>query len=237
MSHRFRRCAGAAALPAIPLALLIGTLISPTDSSSNAPQLRAAAAHGVRWDAAAVFELLAAVLFPLAAAGIVSTIRHRGATLATVGAALAGLGSLGLAAIGLRHLFIYGLATTPQTTALHVLDRVDHAAGPAIFPCMVAGPIALIVLVSAAARAGYVARWTIAGAIAFFIADSLPIPAAEEIQGVIGIATFCLVALRLLNTPATEAPEAAPAVSLAPSSEDGWCELDVRSRPASRGGL
>jgi hypothetical protein len=67
---------------------------------------------------------------------------------------------------------------------------------------MFAGPLALIVLVSAAARADYVAVWTIGPAVLFFISDSLPIPAAEEIQGVIGIATFAVVALRLLRLEA-----------------------------------
>jgi hypothetical protein len=209
MSTSFRRRACAVALPGIPLALLAATLISPTDSTNNAPQLRAAAAHGARWDIAAFLELLAAALFPLAAAGVASLVRRRGTRLATAGAALASLGSIGLAAIGLRHLFIYGLATAPQATALHVLDRVDHAAGPVILPCMFAGPIALIVLVSAAVRAGYVPRWTIAAAVLFFISDSLPVPAAEEIQGVIGIATFTTVALRVLRHD-TAARNAAP---------------------------
>ena len=104
-----------------------------------------------------------------------------------------------MASIALRHLFIYGLATAPQATALHALDRVDHAAGLVILPCMFAGPIALIVLVSAAARARFVPRWTIAAAVLFFISDSLPIPAAEEMQGLIGIATFAVVALGLLR--------------------------------------
>jgi len=207
MSASFRRRACALALPGIPFALLVGTLISPTDSTSNGPQLRAAAAHGVRWDIAAFCELLAAALLPLAAAGIAYLVRQRGATLATVGATLAGLGSIGMAAIALRHLFIYGLATTPPATALHVLDRVDRAAGPIIFPCMLAGPIALIALVSAAVRARYLPRWTIAGALLFALADSLPIPAAEEVQGIVGIVTFAAVALRLLTLAATRQPE------------------------------
>ena len=202
MSLTVRRRAAALALPGIPLALFIGSLIAPTDSIDNAPQLRAAAAHGARWDAAAFCELIAAALFPLAAAGVARAARERGATLATFGAAIAGLGSIGMAGIGFRHLFIYGLATAPQATALHVLDRVDHAAGLVILPCMFAGPIALIVLVSAAARAGYVPRWTIGAAVLFFISDSLPIPAAEEIQGLIGMATFAVVALRLLRLEA-----------------------------------
>jgi hypothetical protein len=201
MSASFRRRACALALPGIPFLLLVGTLVSPTDSSSNAPQLRAAALHGVRWEIAAFCELFAAALFPLAAAGIAHAIRERGATVATVGAALAGLGSIGMAAIALRHLFIYGLATAPQATALNVLDRVDRSAGPIVMLCMFAGPIALITLVGAAVRAGYASRWTIGGAVLFFIADSLPIPAAEEIQGILGIVTFGAVALRLLALP------------------------------------
>lgn len=195
--HTFRRRAAAAALPAIPLVLLIGSLLSPTDSDENAPQLAAAAAHGARWDAAAFAELLTAALFPLAAAGIVYAVRQRGATLATVAAALAGLGSLGMAAIAFRHLFIYGLATAPQETALHVLDRVDNSVGPVIFLCMLAGPLSLILLTGAAVRAGLAARWTIAGAVVFAVVDSLPIPAAEELQGIVGIAVFTFVALRV----------------------------------------
>lgn len=196
-AHTVRRRAAVVALPGIPLALLVGTLLSPTDSTDNAPQLRAAAAHGARWDAAAFLELLAALLFPLAAAGIVHAVRQRGATLATVGAALAGLGSIGMAAIGFRHLFIYGLATAPRSTALQTLDRVDSSVGPVIFLCMLAGPISLILLTGAAVRARLAGRWAIAGVVLFAVADSLPIPAAEMLQGVVGLATFGLVAVRL----------------------------------------
>lgn len=214
MSSRFRRRASVISLPGIPIVLLVGTLVAPADSTKNAAQLRAAAAHGARWDLAAVSELLAAALFPLAAVGIARVVRERGGSLATVGSALAGLGSIGLAAIGLRHLFIYALATAPQSTALHVLERLDHAAGPVIFPCMFAGPIALIVLVAGAARAGYVSRWAIAGTVLFFIADMLPIPAAEEIQGLVGIASLAFVAMRLLAHDTTEL-RAAPAPTTA----------------------
>jgi hypothetical protein len=195
-----RRFAPVAALPGIPLVLLVGTLVAPTDSTDNATQLRAAATHAARWDAAAFFELLAAALFPLAGVAVARVVRERGGTAATVGAALAGLGSLGLAAIALRHLFIYGLATAPQATALNVLDRVDHAAGPVVMPCMFAGPIALIVLTIAVVRAGLASRLAIVGAVVFFVSDSLPIPAAEELQGVIGLATFGYLAFRLLAT-------------------------------------
>jgi hypothetical protein len=194
-----RRRACALALPGIPLTLLAGTLVSPTGSTDNAAQLRAAAAHAGRWQGAALLELLTAALFPLAAAGIVHLVRRRGAALAHLGALLAGLGTLGMTAIALRHLFIYGLTATNQPTALRVLDRLDNHAGAIAFPLMIAGPLAWVVLSGAAARARLVPRWVVAGAAAFMISDSLPIPAAEEIQAVIGIATFGTIALRMLR--------------------------------------
>ena len=211
MSTPFRSRASALALPGIPLALLVGSFVSPTDSSDNAPQLVAAAAHGARWDVAAFCELVAAALFPLAAVGVARAVRGR---LATVGAALAGLGSMGMAGIAFRHLFIYGLAAAPQATALHALDRVDDAVGPIVLLCMFAGPFALIALVTATVRAGYVGRWAVACAVLFFVSDMLPIPAAEELQGIVGIATFAFVAARLLERQ-VGVPQAEPRVAVA----------------------
>jgi hypothetical protein len=208
-----RRRACALALPSIPLVLLIGTLVSPTDSIDNAAQLRAAAAHAGRWQAAALLELLTAALFPLAAAGIVHLVRRRGAALAHVGALFAGLGTLGMTAIALRHLFIYGLTAADQTTALRVLDRLDTHAGAAAMPLMIAGPLAWIALAGAAARAGYVSRWVVLGAVAFAVADMLPIPAAEELQGLIGIATFGTISVRMLVLGDAEWEAARPAIA------------------------
>lgn len=197
-----RRLAPVAALPGIPLVLLVGGFVSPTDSTDNATQLRAAAAHAVRWDIAACLELFTAALFPLAAVAVARVVRERGGATALAGAALAGLGTIGMASIGLRHLFIYGLATAPQAMALHALDRVDNAVGPIILLCMFGGPFALIALTLAAARAGIVPRLLVVAAVLFFISDSLPIPAAEEIQGLIGLATFGYLARQLLSTRA-----------------------------------
>lgn len=195
-----RRRVCALALPGFPLALLAGTLVSPTDSTSNGPQLLAAAAHGARWNAAAACELLGAVVFPFAIAGVVHAVRGRGARLANVAGVLGALGTVGMASIALRHFFIYGLATTERATALHALDRIDSSvAGPLAFLCMLAGPVALIVLAGAAARAGLAPRWTVAGAVAFFVSDMLPIPGAELVQAAIGLATLGTIALRLLR--------------------------------------
>jgi hypothetical protein len=194
-----RRRASALALVGIPTTLLIGSLISPTDSTKNATQLHAAATHADRWQAAALLELLTAALFPLAVAGVARVVQRRGANLATVGAALGGLGALGMAAIATRHLFIYGLTVADQPSALRVLDQLDNHAGAIALPLMFAGPLALIAITAAAARARLVPSWLVAGAVLFFISDSLPIPAAEEVQGVIGIVTFGWIATRLLR--------------------------------------
>jgi hypothetical protein len=212
-----RRRACALALPGIPLALLVGSLVAPTESIDNADQLRAAAAHAGRWQASALLELLAAALFPLAAAGVVHVVRRRGAGLAHAGAVLAGLGTLGMTSIALRHLFIYGLTATDQASALRVLERLDDHAGAIAMPLLLAGPLAWLVLSGAAARAGLVSRWVVPGAIAFAIVDMLPIPAAEELQSVVGLAAFGAIAFALLRlddeqweTPAQATPQRAP---------------------------
>jgi hypothetical protein len=212
-----RRRACALALPGIPLALLVGSLVAPTESIDNADQLRAAAAHAGRWQAAALLELLTAALFPLAAAGVVHVVRRRGAALAHVGALLAGLGTLGMTSIALRHLFVYGLTATDESSALRVLDRLDGHAGAVAMPLMIAGPLAWIALSGAAARAGLVSRWVVVGAVAFAIVDMLPLPAAEELQSVVGLAAFGAIAVALLRlddtqweAPAEALPERAP---------------------------
>jgi hypothetical protein len=213
-----RRRACALALPGIPVALLAAALVSPTESIDNADQLQAAAAHGGRWQASALLELLTAALFPLATVGLAHLARRRGAALAHVGALLGGLGALGMTSIALRHLFIYGLTATDQASALAVLDRLDDHAGALAMPLMIAAPLAWIVLSGAVVRAGLAPRWVVLGAVVFMISDSLPIPAAEEIQSLVGIVTFGTIAYRMLRlddaqweAPASSAPPAAPA--------------------------
>lgn len=218
-----RRRACALALPGIPLAFLLSSLISPTDSDQNTDQLRAAAAHAGRWQAAALFELLAAALFPLAVAGVVHLVRHRGAALAHLAALLGGLGTLGVTSIALRHLYIYGLTATDRASALRVLDRLDSHAGAVAMPLMIAGPLALLLLCGAAARAGLAPRWVVLGAVGFAISDMLPIPAAELIQGAIGVATFGMIALRMLEL--TDRQWEAPASAQTPPAPGPRAQL------------
>jgi hypothetical protein len=117
------------ALPAFPLALLAGTLVTPTDSTENAVQLTAASSHASAWVAAALLELLAAALIPFAVVAVARAIHGRGVRLAATGSALGFLGTLGLTSIALRHAFVYGLASADQATALHTIDRVDDEFG------------------------------------------------------------------------------------------------------------
>ncbi len=198
-SIALRRRTCALALPGIPVALLASALVSPSDSIDNAVQLRAAAAHAGRWQAAALLELLTAALFPLAVAGVVHVVRRRGAALANAGAVLGVLGTLGMTSIALRHLFIYGLTAINPASGVRVLDQLDNHTGAIAFPLMIAGPLTWILLAGAAARAGLATRWLVLGMIAFAASDSVPIPAAEEIQGLIGIAVFGVLGLSLLR--------------------------------------
>jgi hypothetical protein len=200
----------ALALPAFPLVLLVGALLVPTDSTENADQLGAAAAHGSAWCGTAFLELLAAALLPVAAASVVRAVHGKGARLATAGAILGVLGTLGMASIALRHAYVYGLATADRATALHAMERLDHAFGALVFPLMLAAPLTWIVLAAAAARAGLVARWVPVGAVVFLVSDMLPIPEAEIVQGLIGLVTFTALAAAVADRGSAASRKTAP---------------------------
>lgn len=203
----------ALALPGFPLALLAGTVVTPTDSTENADQLAAAAAHGAAWAGAAACELVAAALIPFAVVAVAREIHGRGARLAAAGAVLGFLGTLGMTSIALRHAFVYGLATADQATGMHALDRIDDVFGPPVLLLMVCAPLAWILLAAAAARAGIVSRLVPAGAFVFFVVDMLPLPGAEELQGVVGIATFGALAWSLVRVGEPSRPAAVPATA------------------------
>jgi hypothetical protein len=194
-----RRTVCALALPAFPLVLLAATLVTPTDSTENAVQLRAAAAHGATWAAAAALELLAAAVIPFAVVGVVQAVRDRGRALANAGGILGVLGTLGMASIAFRHVSIYGLAIVERAQALRVLDRVDHVFGPIALPLMFCAAISWIVLAAAAVRAQVAPRWVPVGAFVFFVSDMLPIPGAEVVQSVVGLVTFAVLAHAIIT--------------------------------------
>jgi len=195
MSHAaaFRRRAGAATIVAFFLVLLAGTLIEPTDSHANADQLRAAALHSGAAQAAAWCEILAGVLAPVVVLTLMHIVRGRGAALAHTGGILGILGSVGGTLIGLHGLFIVALANQGGATGSAVLARLDHIA-PAITVLFFALPVALVLLAVAAVRGGYAPRWVIAVAVLFLLCDFAPVPGAEIIQMVLGLAAFGRIA-------------------------------------------
>ncbi len=215
---RIRRIVCALALPLFPVVLLIGTLVSPTDSTDNAVQLQAAAAHSSAWVAAALLELLAAAVLALAAAGVVLAVQERGVGVANAGGLCGVLGTLGMAAIAFRHMFIHGLATIDTAQALKTLDTVDATFGLPVLALMFLAPITFVVLAAAAVRAGIAALWVPFGAAAFLVVDMLPIPEAEIVQAVIGVATFGVLARGILvgKGAGRSALSPSPAVPVAP---------------------
>ncbi len=198
-SPTLRRVTCAIALPGFPLALLIGSLVSPTDSTNNADQLAAVVTHPGHWQAAALLELLAAALVPFAVAGVIHLVQRRGAGLANAAAVLGVLGALGMASIGLRHLFIGALSAARDPGGSSVLDALDNQVGIILFPLMLALPIAWILLAGAAARARFVSRWLVLGAVIYALVDNFPLPFAEQIQGLVGILTFGAIAAAMLR--------------------------------------
>ena len=189
----FRRRAGAGTIVAFFLVLLAGTLIAPTDSHANADQLRAAALHPGAAQAAAWCEILAGVLAPVVVLTLMHIVRDRGRAVANVGGVLGILGSAGSTLIGLHGLFIGALAGQGHATGIAVLGRLDHVASgvPVLFFVL---PVALVLLAVAVFLAGYAPRWVIPVAVLFLLADFAPVPGAEIVQIVLGLAAFGRIA-------------------------------------------
>jgi hypothetical protein len=199
--HRFRRRAGALSLVALFPALLVSTAIDPLgDSHDNATQLHNAIGHSGAVVASAGFELLAAALAPVAVLWLVQLVHDRGRVLANIGGVLGVAGSLGMALIGVHQLFVAALADTDPAHGSAALDRLDHLAGPVVV-LFFGVPVALVLLAVAARRAHLVPTWVPAVAGLFFIADFTPIPEAEIIQLLLGLAAFGTIALRTLRAP------------------------------------
>ena len=194
--HGFRRRAGALSLVALFPALLASTAIDPLgDNHDNATQLHNAVGHSGAVVASAAFELLAAALAPVAVLWLVQLVNGRGRVLANIGGVLGVAGSLGMALIGVHQLFIAALADADPAHGTAVLDRLDHLAGPIVVLFFLV-PVALVLLAVAARRARLVPSWVPGVAGLFFIADFTPLPEAEIIQLLLGLAAFGTIALR-----------------------------------------
>lgn len=204
-----RRWAGAITLPLFFLALIGASVSDPVDDESASPaeQLRQAAANLGRLHAAFLFELLAAVLFLAATMAIVGAVRGRGSGLAGAGAVLGVLGGVGLAMIGVNHVFVHALAASGTSDGPGILAARDAVSGP--LPLLFfAAPLAIAVLCGAAVRGGLV-RWpllVVAGA--FLLLEYVPSPLGEVPSLVAGLVAYSWIAVSLVTGRRREAAAA-----------------------------
>jgi hypothetical protein len=196
-----RRWAGAASLPLLFLALIGASVSDPVEDETATPaeQLHQAAAHLGRLHTAFLLELLAAVLLLASTMAVVGRLRGRGSGLAGAGAVLGVLGGVGLAMIGVGHVFLHALAASGTPDAVRVLAARDAAAGP--LPLLFfAAPLAVAALCGAAVRGGLV-RWpvlVVAGT--FLLLEYVPSPLGEVPSLVAGLVAYAWVAVALVRT-------------------------------------
>jgi hypothetical protein len=195
-----RRWAGTVSLPLFFLAMIAASVSDPVEDETATPagQLHQAAAHLGRLHAAVLFELLGAVLFLAATMAIVGAVRGRGSGLANAGAVLGVLGGVGLAMIGVNHIFMYALAASGTSDGLAVLAARDRAAGP--LPLLFfAAPFAIVVLCVAAFRSGLV-PWPLLVVVgAFLVLEYVPSPLGEVPSLVAGLVAYAWIAVALVT--------------------------------------
>ncbi|HUZ28668.1 MAG TPA: hypothetical protein VMU90_05470 [Solirubrobacteraceae bacterium] len=192
-----RRRVGAASIVAFFVALLGSAIVEPTDSHTNADQLKAAIAHPGAMQGAAWLNIAAGILAPLAVLTLMHVVRGRGRRLAHIGGALGIIGAPGMTLIGIHQMFIVALAQKANGNAAAVVNRLDHLA-PAVMILVWALPVAFVVLAGAIVRARLASPVLLVAAVVFFLLDSVPLPAAEVIQQILGLATFGWIARRIL---------------------------------------
>ena len=203
----FRRRAGALSIVGLFVAMLAATLIEPTESHSNSDLVSAAVAHAGRMQAAGWCEIGAGILAPVAVLTLAHVVVDRGARLARIGAVLGILGSVGTTLIGVHRFFVVAVAQSDSAHAVAVLDRLDQIV-PVLVLFVFAFPFALVLLAGAVVRAGLAPRWVLPAAIVFLVVDLTPLPKAELVEILVGLAAFGRIAWRILglSDEAWEAP-------------------------------
>ena len=125
-------------------------------------------------------ELVAALLFGGLVLAFAGLTRGRGRGLGNAGAVFGVMGVVGMSLIAVHHWLYVAVAPLPRTTAVAVVDRLDHAAGPEIFLLFVAAPVAVLLFVLAGFRAGFVPMPALVLTIAFFLGELVPgLPGGE----------------------------------------------------------
>jgi hypothetical protein len=198
-----RTWAGAICLPALPLTLLITNLIYPQVEHTPEAELAAAAANPTGAQLSAFTYLGAAALSIGVTMAIVGAVRGRGAGLANAGAVLGILGGVGMSAIGIHQLLIAAFAASGSPDTLEILGNLGSLVGP--LPILFfAAPLAMLVLIASAARAGFVPKTAAALMVPFVLIDKVPVPNAELLQMVLGLLVFGWVGWCLLTRNTTE---------------------------------
>lgn len=201
-----RRWAGALSLPLFFLALIGASVADPIEDETASPaeQLRQAAGNLGRLHTTFLLELLAALLFLAATMAIVGRLRGRGSGLANAGAVLGVVGGVGMAMIGVNHVYMYAMAASGTSDGLHILAARDSTAGP--LPLLFfAAPFAIAVLCGAAVRGGLV-RWPLlVVAAAFLVLEYVPSPLGEVPSLVCGLIAYTWIAVALIGSGRREA--------------------------------
>lgn len=155
--------AGAAALLAAPLVVIVAALVSPTLSDEASKQVAAFGAHHGAMVAGALLQGLSIVLLMAGAAWLASALAPRAHATAIAGGALAIFGSLPVVYDDGVHAAVGALAS--KLDPAHATAMIDHVVSSAgvkvVEPFSLLGDLGLALLGVAAARAG-ASRWTAA---------------------------------------------------------------------------
>ncbi len=145
-------------------------------------------------------ELVAALLFGGLVLAFVGLTRGRGRGLGNAGAVFGVMGVVGMALIAVHHWLYVAVAPLPRGTAVAVVDRLDHAAGPEIFLLFVSAPIALLLFAIAGFRAGFVPVPALVLTIAFFVGELVPgLPGGELIPLLLLLVALSWIAWSLVR--------------------------------------
>ena len=200
---RFRLLVGAACMPLTVLTLLATGPLDPFDDSA-APRVQLAQLPGHVGEVTALggVELVAALLFGGLVLAFVGLTRGRGRGLGNAGAVFGVLGVVGMTLIAVHHWLYVAVAPLPRSTAVSVVDRLDHAAGPEIFLLFVAAPVALLLFVQAGFRAGFVPLPALVLTIAFFVGELVPgLPGGELVPLLLLLVAMGWIAWGLVRRP------------------------------------
>ena len=213
--------AGAAALLAAPIVVIVGTLAQPTLSDDAATQVAALTVHRGPMIAGMTLMTIGLILLIAGTVWLALTLAPRVPRLAIAGGVLGVLGSLVV-------LFENGVAaaapaivdTLDRAQATAVLDHINSGAISALDPLSILGDIGIALLGIAVARAG-APRWAAAAIVIGALGEGAGFATGTKALVIISFALLfagLLQAVRTLVTraapqPAAEAAAQAAAVS------------------------